>query len=216
MRRALVVLAVLAFALPARAEDEPAPPKEPSHGPKIVGDVRGLLLWRTNDNYVRHASTFHYDMPSAAIGVGLTGGVEVVKRLSLLAGAHYEMNGADRADAHLRVQSGAILGLARWAFYRTQDDNTGSAFFEASAIGGFGRYLIRETYVNTALSPDTFAKSDGAFGGVGGLECAVVVGALRAMLGYSFSWSPASISDRIGGSMNASGHELALGVGVFL
>ena len=215
MRRALVVLAVLLFVTHARAEDESPPPAQ-QHGPKIVGDVRGLLVWRTNDNYVRHASTFHYDMPSAAIGIGLTGGVEIVKRVSVLAGAHYEMNGADRADAHLRVQSGAILGLARWAFFRSQDDGSGSAFVEASAIGGFGRYLIRETYVNTAIAPDTFAKSDGAFGGVGGLECAVVVGALRAMLGYSFSWSPASFSDRIGGSIDAGGHELAVGVGVFL
>ncbi|HEY8076005.1 MAG TPA: hypothetical protein VIF62_17885 [Labilithrix sp.] len=215
MRRALVVVAVLAFAVRARADEQTSTQEKPaSHGPRIVGDVRGIVVWRSNDNYFRHASTFHYDMPSAAPGVALTGGVEIVKRVSILAGAHYEMSGTDRADAHLRVASGAVLGLARWAFFRSADD--GASFVEASAVGGFGRYLVRETYVNTALSPDTFAKSDGAWGGVGGLECAVVVGALRAMLGYSFSWSPASVSDRLGGSVNASGHEIAVGLGVFL
>src|SRR5262249_29593633 len=101
---------------PPLAEDDPhaspsSEPKETSKGPHLVGDVRGLVVVRPNDNYARHASTYHYDLPGTALGIGLTGGVEIAKRISLLASAHYEMNGADRADAHLRIASGAIVGL---------------------------------------------------------------------------------------------------------
>jgi hypothetical protein len=220
-------LAIIALPCVAHAQTQPAAPPEddPSHappssepketskGPHLVGDVRGLVVIRPNDNYARHASTYHYDLPGTALGIGLTGGVEIVKHISLLASAHYEMNGADRADAHLRIASGAIVGLVRWAFFRSGTD---TAFFETAASGGFGRYLIRETYVNTALSPDTFAQSDGAFGGQLGLEAALVVSGFRAMLGYGFAYSPASISDRVGGSVNAGGHEIALGLGIWL
>jgi hypothetical protein len=218
------VLAALAFAALAltgsraradTAETDAAPAK--AFRPQLLGDVRGMLLFRSNENYFQHTDTFRYGMPTVAGGVGLGAGVELVPRFALLVSAHYVVNGSDRGDAHLRLVSGAVLGLARWSFVRVgEKEGEGKAFFDANLTGGFGRYVIRETYYDTSLSPDQFHKDDGAYGGQVGVEAAITAFGFRASVGYAFHYAPATISDRIGGSVDAGGHELALGIGVRL
>jgi len=216
---------LLAPALARADEPDAAPPSAGAFRPRLLGEVRGVLLFRSNDNYFQHTDTFRYQMSGVAGGIGLGAGVEIVPRLALLASAHYVVDGSDRGDAHLRVASGAVLGLVRWSFVRLgETDEAGPSgarvqkvsFFDASLTGGFGRYVIRETYYDTSLSPDTFKKDDGAFGGQLGAEAAVTLYGFRATLGYAYHLAPASISDRIGGVVRAGGHELSVGVGVRL
>jgi hypothetical protein len=209
----LLGVAMLLFGRAARSEEPDAKPK--SFTPLILGDVRSTFLFRHDTNYVDHMSTFGYSMPSVAPGISLTAGVELLPRVALLAQGMYAMAGADRNDAHLRVASGAVLGAARWSFLRWEAPENG-IMSELALSAGFGRYLIRETYVNTALAPNVTTKDAGAFGGYGGVEAAVVYRMFRAALGYSYHLTPASIADNIDGKMYAGGSELWLGVGVRL
>ena len=198
---------------PAAPSAAPAPPK--SFEPHLVGDVRGMLLVRSDDNYFRHASTFHYDLASTAPGVAVNVGVELHPRFSFLVGGHYAMSGADRADARLRLLSGAVLGTARFAFLRqaTPDEKVVG---DLAATAGFGRYFLRETYVNPALSPTTFKSDDGSFGIRLGMEPSLTFSNVRVVGGYAFHYAPATVGDRIGGSAYGGGHEISLGVGVRL
>jgi hypothetical protein len=220
--RSLLAVLVLALAfltsVRARADGaETTAPERSTFKPQVLGDVRGMLLLRSNENYFQHTDTFRYGMPTVAGGVGLGAGVELVPRFALLVSAHYVVNGSDRGDAHLRLVSGAVLGLARWSFLRLGEREVdGKVFFDGNVSAGFGRYVIRETYYDTSLSPDQFHKDDGAYGGQVGVEGAVTAFGFRASLGYAFHHAAATISDRIGGSVNAGGHELSLGIGVRL
>jgi hypothetical protein len=215
----LAFAALILTSAPARAGDAEtaAPPPPKTFRPMVLGDVRGMFLIRSNDNYFQHTDTFRYGMPQVAGGIGLTAGVEIVPRLALLASAHYVVNGSDRGDAHLRLVSGAVLGLVRWSFVRIGDtDAESKGFFDTSLTGGFGRYVIRETYYDTSLSPDSFHKDDGSFGGQIGTEASVTAFGFRASIGYAFHYAPATVNDRIGGAVYAGGHELSLGLGVRL
>jgi hypothetical protein len=181
----------------------------------LVGDFRGMVLVRDDDNYFQHANTFRYSIPREAGGVQLTIGAALGSRVSLLAEGFYVGEGADRGDAHLRLSSGALLGVVRWAFLRWElPDGNGS--IDLSALGGFGQYLIRETFVDPGLSPQVFTHDDASFGGLGGIETSIVFSVFRGVIGYGYHVAPAAVNDRIRGSVNAGGHEVSIGVGVRL
>ncbi len=206
------VLAILALAVPAYADGD-KPDSSSATDPHLVGDVRFMMLVRTDDNYFVHTSRFNYDFPQTAGGVLMSLGVALTPRLSLLGEGFYVVDGADRGDARLRLSSGALLGLARGALARfSEKDVTG----EIALSGGFGRYYIKETYVDPSLSPMVFHASDGSFGGVGSIEASITTSAFRAVIAYGYHYAPASISDRVRGSVDAGGHEISIGVGVRL
>jgi hypothetical protein len=211
---------VLAASRPCFAEEDPSATvqaQEPSESfhPRLVGDIRAVTLIHSSNNYFDHASTFGYDLSNAASGVGLTLGAELLPRVSLLAEGFYVVTGADRSDAQLRLYSGAVLGVVRWSFLRwaSRSDDVG---IDLAASAGFGRYLMKETFVDPSLSPERFVHRDGSFGGLGSIEASVTFHAFRGAIGYAFHYAPATITDRIGGSVYAGGHEIYLGVGVCL
>jgi hypothetical protein len=200
----------------ARADDADkgaTTPTESAHfHPHLVGDLRAMLLIRADNNYFQHASVFRYDLPSAAGGVEATAGVELLPRVSVLAAGFYVGDGADRADAHLRLTSGALFGIARWSFLRYEtDDSRGLA--ELAVNAGFGHYFLSESYVDPSLSPQVYSKDASGYGGMGGLEASAAVYGFRVVAAYAYHYAPASLSDRIDGSVYAGGHELSLGVG---
>jgi hypothetical protein len=205
----LLALAPRAWATEADAEQQAAPTSE-MH---FVGDVRGILLFRAYEDYNRHAHIWGYDLPDTAGGISATLGAQVYPRWTILAGGQYVLNGSDRGDAHLRIASGGGMLLGRFAAMHSAEDN---AVFDFSVVGGIGRYAIRETYVNPDLSAQVFVQNGGGFGGQGGVEASLVAGVFRLVLAYAYHYSPASISDRIGGVVYAGGHEISLGVGVRL
>jgi hypothetical protein len=210
-----LVLAAALLALPRMARaDEPdkAADASPSR-PRFVGDLRALFLVRSDNNYFGHANAYSYPMDPLATGVQLNLGVELVPRLTVSAAGLYAMDGANRDSAQLRLQSGALLGMVRWTFFRAGDPD---AMFDLAAQGGFGRYLIKETYIDPALSSQTFEHDDGDWGGTGGIQASLESHGFLAVVGYGFHYTPASISDRIGGTVQAGGHEISLGLGVWL
>ena len=200
----------------ARADEPSAESGNPGSGsfrPHFTGDVRALFLNRTDNNYFGHANTYAYSLDPGAGGIALNLGAELLPRVSLLASALYAINGADRDSAQLRLQSGAVLGMARWTFARVGDDNL---HLDLALQGGFGRYVIKETYLDPAIAPQTYAKDDGAWGGTGGAQASFVFSGFLGVVGYGFHYAPASIADRIGGTVQAGGHELSFGIGVWL
>jgi hypothetical protein len=207
-RASIVAAAMLAIASPARADDA-------GFRPHFVGDVRAMLLVRADDNYFQHADTFRYSIPREAGGVQLSIGAALTPRLSLLAEGFYVGDGADRGDARLRLSSGALLGIVRWAFLRWDLTDNGG-WIDVSALAGFGDYFLRETFVDPGLSPQVFTKDDSTFGGVGGVEASIVISAFRGVIGYGYHVAPATVADRIRGSVYAGGHEISIGVGVRL
>ena len=212
----VTALVTTLFTAPARADESPDATVTPkTFDPHIIGDVRGMLLVRSSDNYFQHASTFRYDLSGTAPGVAINVGVELLPRLSLLASAHYVMSGSDRADARLRLLSGAVLGMARVAFVRYASDDQ-RLIGDLAATVGFSRYFLRETYVNPALSATTFKNDDASFGIRLGVEPSLTFSNARVVGGYAFHYAPASVTDRIGGSAYGGGHEISLGVGVRL
>ncbi len=186
---------------------------DPESYPHLVGDVRAVLLIRSDDNYFQHATRFGYDFPSEAGGVAVTLGAAISPRVALLAEGLYVEDGSDRGLSRLRLVSGALLGVARVTLMRAA---THGASAELSANVGFGRYFLRETYVDPELSPTVYSNYAGSYGGVGGLEGAVTVGVFRLALVYGYHYAPAAVDDRIRGSVEAGGHELSLAVGVSL
>ncbi len=219
MRAGLAVVALAASALAPReaAADEPQADKGDGtpapFRPHFIGDLRAMALMRTDNNYFSHANTYSYSIDPGAGGVQLNLGAELLPRLALVASAHYAIDGADRDSAQLRLQSAAILGMARWSFWRTGGDDW---HFDATLQGGFGRYAIKETYLDPAISPQTYEQDDGAWGGTGGLQASLTMSGFVAVLGYGFHYAPATVSDRIGGTVQAGGHELSVGLGVWL
>jgi len=181
--------------------------------PHFIGDLRAMALIRTDNNYFAHANTYYYSIDPGAGGVQLNLGAELLPRLALVASAHYAIDGADRDSAQLRLQSAAILGMARWSFYRTSGDDW---HFDATLQGGFGRYAIKETYLDPAISPQTYEQDDGAWGGTVGLQASLTFSGFVAVAGYGFHCAPATVSDRIGGTVQPGGHELSIGLGVWL
>jgi hypothetical protein len=210
VKRVLLTLLVSVPAWAAEAEQEKEAPSSEMH---FLGDVRGILLFRAYEDYNRHAHIWGYDLPDTAGGVSATLGVQLSARWSLLAGGQYVLNGADRGDARLRIASGGGMLLGRFAVLHLPQDGS---VFDVSLSGGAGRYAIRETYVNPDLSSQVFVQSGGGFGGEAGAEASLVAGSFRFVLAYAFHYSPASISDRIGGLVYAGGHEVSLGVGLRL
>ena len=216
----VVTVAALAAAeivsTPAQAQtpehDQDASTSESFH-PRFLGDLRALFLVRTDDKYFGHANAYSYPIDPAASGIELNLGGELLPRLALLASAHYAIDGADRDSARLRLQSGALLGVARWTFARVGDD---ALHFDAALQGGFGRYIIKETYVDPALSSQTYEQDDGAWGGMVGAQASLTISGIVAVAGYGFHIAPATVADRIDGTVQAGGNEISVGVGVWL
>jgi hypothetical protein len=209
-------VAALASARPARAEDRDGgrKAKEIATHPRLVGDVRSMQLWRDDNNYFRHTKLWGYDVPREADGAMLTLGVaDLVPRLSLVAEGFYVGDGADRGTAKLRLSSGAVLGVARYAFLRSQRK---PLMAEAAVVAGLGEYFIRETFVDPNLSSMVFSQGVAHVGGLGGVEVALHASTLRLVLAYAYHYAPATISDRIRGTVDAGGHELTVGLGVRL
>ena len=195
------VAAMLAAITPlARADD-------------LVGDVRTIMLVRDDNNYFTHATKFGYDFPNVAGGIMGTLGVALGPRVTVLGEGFYALDGADRGDARIRLASGALLGVVRASLARAQDK---TVLTELAVLGGFGRYYVKETYVDPDLSPMVYSTSTGSFGGVAGLEASIAAGAFRAVIGYGYHYAPATVDDRVRGSVDAGGHEVSFGIGVRL
>jgi hypothetical protein len=197
---------------PADPSLKGAPPVE-AFRPRFVGDLRYLFLIRTDNNYFGHANAYAYPLDPSADGIQLNLGGELLPRLTLSVAGLYAINGADRDSAQLRLQSGALLGMVRWTFARVGDTDT---HVDAALQGGLGRYFIKETYLDPAISPQTYEKDAGDWGGTVGLQASATFSGFVGVLGYGFHTTPAGISDRIGGTVQAGGHEISLGVGVWL
>ncbi len=179
----------------------------------LVGDVRMLIYDRDDNNYFRDAEKFNYSMPSAALGIMGSLGAQLSPRLAVAGEAFYALDGADRGDARIRLASGALVSVARFSLAHVHEDMVDA---DVSVIGGFGRYYIKETFVDPGLSPMVYSSSAGSFGGLGGVEASISAASFRAVLCYAYHYAPATVDDRIRGSVDAGGHAISFGIGVRL
>jgi hypothetical protein len=205
--------ALTAAARSAQADDADKTPAASPSRPHFVGDLRALFLVRNDNNYFGHANAYSYPMDPLAPGVELNLGAELLPRVTLSASGLFAIDGANRDSAQMRLQSAAALGMVRWAFVRAGDSDS---IFDLAVQGGFGRYVIKETYLDPALSSQTFEHDSGDWGGTAGIQASLASHGFLAVLGYGYHVTPASISDRIGGTVSAGGHEVSIGLGVFL
>jgi hypothetical protein len=199
-------------AVGAARADSSARPSDDDSGAHLVGDVRAMMLVRDDNNYFRHASAWGYSVPNEAGGIQLALG-GAIGRLSFAAEGFYVGDGADRGDARLRIESGALLGVASYALARFAEKRNAGAFVLRA---GFGRYVLHESFVDRNLSPMVYKQDDASFGGFAGVEANLTLGAFRAMIAYGYHVAPAQIADRVRGSVTAGGHEVSIGLGVRL
>jgi hypothetical protein len=90
------------------------------------------------------------------------------------------------------------------------------AAVQLALTGGFGRYYLRERFLDPGLSPTVFSTTASSLGGFGGLEASVRITAFRIVLAYGYHVARAEIADRIRGTVDAGGHEISIGIGVAL
>src|SRR5262249_37626974 len=147
--------------------------------PHMIGDVRLLIYDRDDNNFFRDAEKFNYSMSSAALGIMGTLGAQITPRVALAGEAFYALDGADRGDAHLRPGSGAPVAVARYSVAHVHQDGVDASF---CVLGGFGRYYIKETFVDPGLSPMVYHSSAGSYGGLGGVEASLAVSSFRATI----------------------------------
>jgi hypothetical protein len=147
-------------------------------------------------------------------------GAQLGSRLWLGGEGFYVVDGADRGDGRLRLTSGALLGVVRFAVLHHREPalsgKNPAIWAGLSATGGFGKYFLSETFVDSSLSPTVYKNSAGSLGGFLGVEGAFHLAALRIVIAYGYHIADAGIADRVRGSVHAGGHELSFGLGVSL
>ena len=107
----------------------------------------------------------------------------------------------------------ARCSASRWAFVRV---TASDVVLDLSLLGGFGKYYLRETFVDKGLSPMVYKEYASSLGGFGAIEASVKVAAFRAVIGYGYHAASAEADDRIRGAVYAGGHEISIGIGAVL
>jgi hypothetical protein len=188
--------------------------EEQASSPALVTDLRFATLIRSNEGYFSQAGVFGFPVPTAAAGVSLTLGAEILPRVTVFAAGSYFGQGARRQEfGKLMLTSEALVVGARYAFLRASAEHL-MVQLEGS-LGG-GKYWMRETFYDQLLSAQTFVVDANGAGFVTGLEASLHTYAFRAVVGYAYHYAPVSISNDIGGTAHAGGHEINFGLGVRL
>ena len=185
--------------------------------------ARALFGLRRDEGYFDHARVFVESPSTSTRGAHLIGdpvppaggivfeaGAEVVPRLSLMASFRTMTNGIKTGDdTRLSITSTAWLVDARYAIVRAGSE---PLLAQLELVAGTGRFSIREELVDRALFDGTKAQSATALGGRFGLDATLFLGPVGFVVGYAYDVAPASVHDRLGGSVDASAHELTVGL----
>lgn len=213
-----LVLALVTTSATARADDEDG-------GFHLRLGARTGLLFRHDNGYFDHARVFVESPRASTKGAHLIGdpippaggfafeaGFELISRLSLMGSFRTMTDGVmTGSDTRLSLTSTAWIVDARWAFLRASGPQ-GTLMGQIEAIAGVGRFTMTELLIDRALFDGTKTQSAVATGGRFGVDATGYVGGVGLVLGYAYLAAPARVSDRLGGKIDASGHELTFGL----
>jgi hypothetical protein len=203
-----------ARASPYKDALEPSADVTHASSPALVTDLRFSTLIRSNEGYFSQAGVFGFPVPTVAAGVAMTLGVEILPRVTVFGAGNYFGQGARReAFGKMMLTSESLLLGARVAVLRTTADQL---MAQLEVWGGGGKYWMRETFYDQLLSAKTYVSDSNGAGFATGIEGSFHVAAFRLVAGYAYHYAPAAISNEVGGTVHAGGHEIDIGVGVRL
>jgi hypothetical protein len=166
--------------------------------------VRGGGLVRDDNQYLSHAQTFGFDRLDATGGAVLEAGTEIAPRLSLhLSWGGFNSTSAKRLDT-LELRTDAVLAHVRYAVWRWEKREV-MAQAQVSIGGGF--YRIGETF-------DDMTRSASSAGMRVGADLSTYWRWVGFIFGYGYHLAPATLADRLGGTVGAGGHEVSAGFSV--
>jgi hypothetical protein len=233
---AITLLSTGASAADSKRPTEPAEAAETSEsgaakdaGFHVRFGARFPILIRPDSGYFTDARVFA-ESPSVttstahlsgdpippAVGIALEVGAEVIPRLSLMGSFRTMTNGVETgSDMRLSLNTQAWIGDARWAVLRTaayQDDKSLLALGQIELVAGVGYYTLTEKFVDRALFDGTIAHVSSGIGGRFGIDATAYLVGVGFVVGYAYDVTNASVSDRLGGSVKAGGHEITMGL----
>jgi hypothetical protein len=166
--------------------------------------LRGGGYLRDDGGYLEHAQTFGWDRIDASGGAVVEAGTEIVPRLSVhLSWGSFTSRATKRLDT-LELRSDAVLAHVRWAAWRWERREV-MAQAQISLGGGF--YRLSETL-------DEMQRASSSPGLRAGADVSIYWRWIGFIFGYGYHYASASVSDQIGGSVAAGGHEVSAGLSV--
>ena len=189
-------------------------------------NLRGGLYFRNDHGYYDHARVFA-EPPNvstntstavgSAIPPGGGGSIEVgvtpLPRLSLFGSYASYTNGVSETESKLSLSSQRFGLDLRYAVLRaSSSEDTWKFTAQIEASVGVGYYVMREDFLDRAIFDTTLTHSDHSVGERLGLDATAYVGPLGFVVGYAYHHAAASVSDRLGASVDAGGHEISLGL----
>lgn len=231
MSRALVVAIAVASLWPFQASAEDEEPESRgvflSERMPIRLDARFGLMFRHDSGYYHDARVFAEvprvststsvaegdAIPPAGGGI-VSAGVALLPRTTLSLSFGQFTNGVQEGETKLSLTSqrfGADLKFAPLSVHGGKELwESWSARLELCA--GVGYYVMREDYLDRAVFDTNLTHASHHLGGRFGVEAVAYIGPLGLVIAYAYHLAPASISDRIGGSIDAGGQEFSIGL----
>jgi hypothetical protein len=189
-------------------------------------DARVGLMFRNDHGYYHDARVFAEQprvstntavaegdaIPPGGGGI-VSAGIVLLPRTTLSASFAQFTNGVSEGETKLSLTSqrfGADLKFAPLWFHG------GKELWESWSVrvdlcAGAGYYVMREDYLDRAVFDTTLTHVSHHVGGRFGIELAGYLGPLGFVIAYAYHLAPATVSDRIGGSIDAGGHEISFG-----
>jgi hypothetical protein len=237
VRAALALAVVSLWPLAAVADDEPVEKDDRgfflSERLPIRLDARLGFMFRNDRGYYHDARVFAEQprvstntkvaegdpIPPAGGGV-VSAGVALFPRTTLAVSFAQFTNGVSEAETKLSLTSqrfGADLKFAPLFFHGGGSSSVWESWSaRLDLCAGVGYYVMREDYLDRAVFDTTLTHVSHHVGGRFGIELAAYAGPLGAVIAYAYHLAPATVSDRIGGSIDAGGHEISIGLAVRL
>jgi hypothetical protein len=169
-------------------------------------ELRGGGFDRDDGGYADHAEVYGLSNPELAGGGVIEGGVRFLPRLWLLGSwSGWSTSGARRLS-ELDVENRAVLAHVGFTAYREEFETDDVAWWlRADVSAGAGLYTISDDL-------DGEGHRDRGPGARLGAQIAAGWRGVGLALSYGWHLTDVHIDDRVGGTLNAGGHEFGAGL----
>ncbi len=177
-------------------------------GGAITVNFRGGGQLRRDKGYGDAADAFGFGRIAQGGGGDLELYVEPMKRLSFGVSFGGYSASAKRTTTTLTLSSAAWLAHARFAVWRQVFKVRGSQFLvQLEADGAGGVFSMKRSWDDSTLYSSALSTSTRSGGVRVGLDVSAYWHAIGLVAGYGYAYAPASVSDHLGNSIQAGGHE---------
>jgi hypothetical protein len=174
----------------------------------ITVNLRGGGQIRRDRGYGDDAEAFGFGRIAQGGGGGLELYAAPWKRVSFGASFGGFSSSAKRDTTTLTLSSQAWLAHVRVTPWRQILRAGQQAFLlELDADVAAGLYAMKRTYDDATLYPSSIVASDRSGGLRVGVDVAGYWHAIGLVVGYAYAYAPARVTDRVGGAIQAGGHE---------